>query len=902
MDPRRRFAFRRIRVLCLLAVLCAGVAPVAAETGKLASKDPVEAYRAVEEAIRTKDPSVAATLLDVGLETPHPHIAVGCGEALAAIGPEVFKRPDFLRALEKAQRTKEPEAQRNSARVLAAWGDPSIDEALAHLASGRRQPAVQAEALSMLGRLRVTKEAPFPRCVAAVAAALKSQHPTVRAAACSAAARIKDPSYAELLVDVARKAQDEYSGLYAVWALVCMERKGDLGKFVRIVESDAKRETMQACLRAVSDLSAPEEGDVLLQLSRSTRKDVRDAACLGLARLARRSAFPVREGPPPPPPAPGAPPVPPAASKVAERMLTMIELEDAWEVRDAAARVLAALGEAARPLASAKLPGLVGDTDDDVALTAMDLCGVLKIDAASRRLFEIALLDKSPIRRMFAARAVGSANPTWAAAEFLAVATRDRKVRDQGVQAVRALGYVRGEEAYRGLLDMAVDATFPEGVLAEVERSLERITGRRFGRKRARWDAWYSQAKDKDPFHPHVARFDRNKNRREAVEKRLYGLTETTERAVESGLRWFESKQHPDGKWDGNDSGLGGYIDCEPAYTGLALLSFLGAGYSGSGGKFNEAIRRATEFLAATQFYDGGFPVTGGGDSSWVFAYAIGMAVWGLTESYTLSGEEVLREPARRGIEYLVRVQTPGAGWRYSARSSQSDTSCTSWVLMALKSADMGGIPVAQKSYDGIDLWLERCSNDITGEEEFPEDMVTDYDREVGAKRYFKAFTAYRPVTASVDTALRTRSMTAVGMVCRFFMGWKRSHPYMIGAANTLMDNLPQWMKGVEIPVYHYYWYYGTLAMHQMGGRYWRAWNEKIKVMLPERQVKEPPENAGSWDPDTVRIGGGRLFSTASAVMSLETYYRFSPLMLDLEPEGGGKRPPPPADPPSAPK
>jgi hypothetical protein len=97
------------------------------------------------------------------------------------------------------------------------------------------------------------------------------------------------------------------------------------------------------------------------------------------------------------------------------------------------------------------------------------------------------------------------------------------------------------------------------------------------------------------------------------------------------------------------------------------------------------------------------------------------------------------------------------------------------------------------------------------------------------------------------------------------------------------MDYLPTWMKGLEkgqsVAWYHYFWYYGTLAMYQMGGRYWRAWNDKIKRMYPEHQRLSPPELHGSWDPDTAILNGGRLFSTAMSILSLETYYRFSPLL-----------------------
>ena len=220
------------------------------------------------------------------------------------------------------------------------------------------------------------------------------------------------------------------------------------------------------------------------------------------------------------------------------------------------------------------------------------------------------------------------------------------------------------------------------------------------------------------------------------------------------------------------------------------------------------------------------------------------MGTWGVNESYAISGADILKNPAQRGIDYLARVQTPGAGWRYGPRYTQSDTSCTSWVLMTMKTASLTGLRVPAKAFDGIDSWLERCQFDITGEKELPEDMVTDYDKEVGAKRYFKAFTGYFTLSGTEASSLQQTSMTAVGMVCRFFTGWQRSHPFLIGSANYLRDYLPQWRKGLEkgqaIAWYFYFWYYGTLAMHQMGGSYWRAWNEKIKTMLPGEPAQRP--------------------------------------------------------------
>src|SRR5262245_15570914 len=231
-----------LQVLGLVGVLLAPAAEGApAESGGVFATDPLDAYRAIEKVTAAKDAGAAASLLEAGLLTPYPHIAVACGEALKALGPGVASQTAFTQALEKALRSKEEDLQKNLARVLGAWGDPTVDEPLSKLAGGRKLLAVQAEALEMIGSLHVTPEQRFPLCVAAVAAAFRSQQPLARVAACSAAARIKDPSYAEPLVDLARKSQDEYTGLYAISALQRMGKRGDIGTWVRVIESDAKR-------------------------------------------------------------------------------------------------------------------------------------------------------------------------------------------------------------------------------------------------------------------------------------------------------------------------------------------------------------------------------------------------------------------------------------------------------------------------------------------------------------------------------------------------------------------------------------------------------------------------------------------------------------------------------------
>ena len=654
---------------------------------KLTRNDPDEVFKTIEQIAKRRDISAAPALLEVGAETPHAYLAVACGEALAQMKAEdvkkLLKDKDWKKTYKKALGTKDAEEQRNLARVLGTWSHGSVDGDLAKLASGGRSPEVQQEALYMCGSLRITKNAPFKKVQAAVGKALKGRTGEIRAAACSAIGRLGGKEHIERLTKLVRSSKEDYDGLYAVWALKHLGYDGGIKSFAHVATGNAKRETKQACLKAITELSTLKDIDELLNLSKHNKKDVRDAAILALGRMPWRAwrkkkvgdrervergeITPHTEGEKKKQPDEGLPDaglnVP---DRVIDRLIQVVLTDRDWEVRDAARQGLLRFGKAAQPKVQAAFPQHVTHADFDTATTVMELCGLFKCEEAHKDLIKVALHDKDYIKRMFAARALEGVKPQEAVKALTEGIKTRKKAKDYELRGIRALGYIRHMDAFHALVKYAGEDGYSEEFMREVEFALERLTGHRFGRKPDRWAAWLAKAEN--PLYPRVKEFNRQENRRDATEKRLFGLTPSTERAVESGLRWLEAQQHPMGLWDGNEKGFGGVINCEPAYTGLSLLAFLGAGYNSAEGKYRETIRRASEFLAATQFYDGGFPVTGGGDDSWIFAYLIGMGIWGITESFGLSGDEILAEPAQWGIDYLVRVQTPGKGWRYGPR------------------------------------------------------------------------------------------------------------------------------------------------------------------------------------------------------------------------------------------
>jgi hypothetical protein len=115
--------------------------------------------------------------------------------------------------------------------------------------------------------------------------------------------------------------------------------------------------------------------------------------------------------------------------------------------------------------------------------------------------------------------------------------------------------------------------------------------------------------------------------------------------------------------------------------------------------------------------------------------------------------------------------------------------------------------------------------------------------------------------------------MTAEALFCQQMLGYPQESASNQESVAYLMRNTPRLSD-----LNYYYWYYGTLALYQHGGRAWQDWNSTVREVLISEQVTSG-KNAGSWEPkDQWGRYGGRLYSTALATLTLEVYYRFLPL------------------------
>lgn len=335
--------------------------------------------------------------------------------------------------------------------------------------------------------------------------------------------------------------------------------------------------------------------------------------------------------------------------------------------------------------------------------------------------------------------------------------------------------------------------------------------------------------------------------------------------AVASGLTWLKRQQQSAGNWRLHE----GYPD--PGYrplrtdtgaTALALLAFLGDGHTHKRqGIYRDTVDKGLKWLVGVQKPNGDFHdhVELGRQTAF---YAHSQATIAVCEAFALTGDESLREPAERGVRFLVRSQNPAkGGWKYQPQeaTSRGDLSVTGWALMALHSARAAGIDVPAEAFSLSARFLDSVQED-------------------GGSRY-----RYEPPPTPRAVS---STMTAEGLLCRQFLGWPRDFAPLQSGVDYLLQpaNRPAWLPGGTATPHVYYWYYAGAVLHNLGGERWTKWYADVAAMIVEHQSRTPGRKRdvqGSWDPKSPRGGyygygeyGGRLYTTAMSLLVLELPYR----------------------------
>lgn len=354
---------------------------------------------------------------------------------------------------------------------------------------------------------------------------------------------------------------------------------------------------------------------------------------------------------------------------------------------------------------------------------------------------------------------------------------------------------------------------------------------------------------------------------------RKYGSSAASENAVELALEWLARHQLPDGGWnldhtigpdvdraigrDKNDPGK--YDAARNGATALALLPFLGHGDTHLEGKYKKVVGNGLDFLINNA-------EARGRGISWHdpagTMYSHGLVAIVLAEAYAMTQDSRLAPYAQGAIWFIEDAQDKrGGGWRYSPGET-GDTSAVGWQLMALKSGKLCGLEFSPKTIKGAEKFLD------------------------GVSIEYGAWYGYTTPPREVPTG-KTGSFlgcSAVGLLCRMYMGWDRENKGLRAGVQAMQRIGPSvGANGRPEAVNMYYNYYATQVMKHWGGKEWREWNNVMRDFLVEQQETEGTKR-GSWHWDAKTHSseaGGRLYQTAMAAMTLEVYYRYLPLYKD---------------------
>ncbi len=356
--------------------------------------------------------------------------------------------------------------------------------------------------------------------------------------------------------------------------------------------------------------------------------------------------------------------------------------------------------------------------------------------------------------------------------------------------------------------------------------------------------------------------------RRDPFREKLRALgagdqTQDAAGCVAAGLKFLASRQQKDGGWliSGDEGGNPTYDWGRCGVTALACLAFLGDGHAwGVEGDdkdpYAASVRKGIAYLVGQQDASGRFgPKEAPGGIVPHYMYNQGMATAAVAEAYAMTGEPELRRAAEKAVQYILKAQQSTGqsvgGWDYyELPATRADSSVTVWQLMALYSARQAGLKVPAEIFDRGLAFVDRMTD--------RESFRVGYDR---------------PWTSSEGVG---NGSTAIALMLQLYLGRSPSSVSVRRQARLLLaESLPaydpKWSAADKAGKVDYYTgYHAAMAMQRLGGKDWELWNKSMVKALKAAQ-----DSKGCWSADKWTKSGGRIYSTAMAVLTLEVYYRY---------------------------
>lgn len=316
----------------------------------------------------------------------------------------------------------------------------------------------------------------------------------------------------------------------------------------------------------------------------------------------------------------------------------------------------------------------------------------------------------------------------------------------------------------------------------------------------------------------------------ESLEKQK---TLAVENAIKQGLEWLAHRQQDDGHWaftvGPNPGSLANSPNCA---TALALIPLLRAGHTHRDGEHREVVGKGLAFLRNSMIVENNTGRLIEPDST-MYGHAI--CTIALCEAYGRTKDPKMRRAAQLAVNFIVNSQDPkGGGWRYQPRQG-GDTSVLGWQISALSTAKSVKLLVPKLTLDKATEYLNAA-------------------QVAGGASY-----AYQPGGQTQP------STTAVGLLCRIHLGWKKNSPALLRGIAQVSDQGPSLDN-------MYFNFYATQLMRCAQEDRWPKWQTKICDQFLRAQSTNG-ETKGSWffpGGDMGVVRGGRLYFTSLAVMTLQ--------------------------------
>jgi len=214
----------------------------------------------------------------------------------------------------------------------------------------------------------------------------------------------------------------------------------------------------------------------------------------------------------------------------------------------------------------------------------------------------------------------------------------------------------------------------------------------------------------------------------------------------------------------------------------LALLTYLGAGYTSRHGKYREVVRKIHARLVKTQDKDGCFSKD-----------LLNQGLAGLAASELCGMDKEKRAAAQKGLEFLFRQQLPDGGIPAQVGGKKADDLTSIFAVTLFKSAKIAGLKTENQRAQSLYKW-----------------MRSRIDRRTG-----------KALNAAGNPDMVTTAGIALGLLN---FGIPRNDPQVVKLVEAVEKDLPAHRRPDFL-----YWYLGQMLSFKMGGEVWKKWNAAVK-------------------------------------------------------------------------